>query len=142
MSFEDVLNKKAEDVKQMPPTPVGTYVAIVAGPPKKGAIGADNTDIFDYELKLVQPMDDVNQEELAASGGMENRTIRARFFLTEKAAYRLKDFAVACGVEEAGKSLGQMAAECQGRQVKVLVKHEPAKDGSAVFANAASYSQV
>lgn len=142
MSFEDILAKKASEVKQMPPTPTGTYIGIVAGPPKKSAIGKDQTDVYDYDVKLLQPQDDVNLEELEAAGGMSDRTIRARFFLTEKASYRLKDFCLACGVEEADKSLGQMAAEAVGRQVKVQVTHSPSQDGQSMYANATAYSAV
>lgn len=138
--FESILSKKSSEVEKPKPLPAGTYLAIVSGPPKKGEIGKDKTDVFDYELKLLQPMDDVNQEELNAVGGLADKNIRGRFFLTEKAAYRLKEFCDACGVPEDEKSLGERAALCQGQQVKVLVKQEPSQDGTQMFSNAVSYS--
>lgn len=140
MSFEDILSKKSAEVKKAPPTPAGTYIAIVQGNPKKNAVGQDKTDVFDYDLKLLQPQEDVNMEELQACGGVAGlSSMRARFFLTEKAAYRLKDFCTACGVEEGDLSLGQRAMMCAGRQVKVLVEQVPSQDGKDVFSNPKSY---
>ena len=143
MSFEQILGKRSADVEKPKPTPAGTYIAVVTGQPKKGEVGADKTDIFDYDLKLLQPLEDVNMEELEACGGLSNlSTMRARFFLTEKAAYRLKDFCTACGVEEGDLSLGQRAAMVVGHQVKVLVEQSPSQDGTTIYSNPKSYTAV
>jgi hypothetical protein len=144
MSFEDVLSKKSADVVKPPPIPAGTYIAMVVGQPKKVEVGQDKTPCFDYDLKLLQPQDDVNQDELnALTGGFSNASpVRARFFLTEKAAYRLKDFLTACGVEEGDLTLGQRAMQATGRQVKVLMKQSPSADGQSVYSNPDSYSEA
>lgn len=147
-SFTDLMNKKSKDVLPPQPMPNGTYLCVVEGQPKKTEVGDDKTDVFDFNLKPIQATGDVNQQELAEylakSGfaGLANASIRARFFITEKALYRLTNFLNACGVEEGELTVVQRIPMATGRQVLVRMKQSPSADMKTMYSNPEEYMKV
>lgn len=147
MSFQDILSKQASDVKKPPPYPVGTYLALIEGPGAFGKVGKDQTDIIDFQAKLLQPGEDVDQAALAdyaekAGAQVMGKSTRIRFFITEAAAWRLKDFLVdTLGIPETG-SLGELIPQAAGKQLYVTLKHTVSQDGQNVFAEVASTAKV
>jgi hypothetical protein len=147
-NFNSVLDKKASEVKKLPPVPIGHYVAI-AGPVKYTQMGKDKTDAVEWESKLLMPQNDVDQTALQEIP-QENRKVNSRFFLTEKAITRLWDFLVVLGKAtydpatraysaEGDKGLRQLIPEIPGCQYVVEVKHEPSEDMTQMYANVAKY---
>ena len=143
-SFSDILNRPASEVKKPPPLPAGSYICLVDGLFKERDF--NGTPIIEFNLKPVQAREDVNQTELAETGGL-NRMLRHSIWLKNQAgddtSYQLKRFLEDhLQISSAGKTLLQMAGECPGKQVLAVVKHTPSKDGTELFANVASTAQV
>lgn len=144
-SFADILNRPATEVEAPKPLPVGTYLASVKGLPEFNKVGQQDRDVADFTLVLIQAEDDVDAEDLEAYGKtIQGREMRARFFLTEDALYRLKDFMEKCGIDvtDKKKTLAQLINDVPGSQVKVYVTHRPNQDGSQIYNEIKSYAGV
>ena len=151
-NFNAVLDKKASEVKKLPPIPTGTYLAVAATAPKFVTMGKDKTDAIEWESRLLQPREDVDQTALNEIP-QENRVIRSRFFLTEAALTRLMDFFCVLGKAtfdpatrqysvEGDKSVRQLIPEIQGCQYMLVVDHQPSQDMTTTYANAKQYLAV
>jgi hypothetical protein len=142
-TFEDILNRPADDIKPPPVLPVGTYHTVVVGLPERGKSSLKQTDYFKFTHKIVAPLDDVDVEALAEiEGGIIGKDIDNTFYITEKSAFMLKDFLVNLGVEVEGKSLASCIDESPNREVLIHIKHEAAPDGKRVFARVGSTAPV
>lgn len=140
-TFTSILDKPATEVDRPKPLPVGTYVCVVNGLPKfdKAKTG---TEYVEFQLKPLQPVDDVDDEALmsaltrgdGSSKALSDYTIRATYYLTEDSVWRLKKFLEDLGIDSEGKSLRHMIDEAPGRQVAANLRHEASQDGQAIFA--------
>lgn len=152
MSFMDILNRPATEIEPPKPLPVGSYIATITGMPNAVKVGAAETDAYDFPAKIVAPGEDVDPDALKDWSGKSGKPVqganapRLRFFLTEDAVYRLKDFLKACGidVDNKKKTLAELINEVPGRQVMIHVKHRPfTRQGSTemeIAAEVGSYS--
>lgn len=132
-SFEDILNKPASEIKSPPAYPVGTYHCLVDGPPTPGKSSQKQTDFLGYKFKILSPMGDVDAAA-AAEQQIIGKIISSEFYITEAAAWRLKEMLVEhLGIEEGNKSLKELIAESPGKQVLVKLRHEISQDGKRVF---------
>jgi hypothetical protein len=124
-NFTDILNKPAEAVEKPKPRPVGTYLSIVNGPHKQKEI--NDKGVIDISFKTMQAQADVDQEALAASGGVGN--IVTKSFWMQDNEGNVTDYALVqflehhLGIEKTGKSIAQMLAEAPGKEVLVTLKH-------------------
>ena len=141
-SFQDILNTKTDDIERPKPLPVGTYLGIVSGPPEIAPIGQKNTLAAKYSIKLLAPQDDVDRDALSEMGGIGDRTVGLTLFLTQDAAWRAKEFLENCGIDTAGKTLGESLTEAPGRQVYVKLKHRPSPDGTQLYSEIQSTAKV
>ena len=142
-SFEEILDTQVTEVKVPPPLPVGTYLTIVEGLPQQGEVGQNQTKVIDFNLRILQPGEDVSADEIAAiDGGVVGKNIRARFFLTDSAIFMLDRFLFEHLGIELGKSRKQAIAEAPGRQVYATMRHTPRNDGEGFYANLASTMKV
>jgi hypothetical protein len=134
-SFQDILNKKADDVERPKPLPPGTYLGVVEGLPEFAEIGKNQTPVANLKIKLLAAEDDVDSDALREMGGALGKSLRHRLFLTEDAAWRVKQFLEEhLGINGDGKTLGELFNEAPGNQVKVVVKHRPSQDGQTIYA--------
>lgn len=131
-NFNDILNRPVEAIEAPKPIPVGTYLALINAQPIFAKIGKNQTDCVNFPIIFQQPQDDVDvaalNESLARADGVSKSLSdvksNIRQFLTEDSLWRVKAFLVDhLGIEETGKTLGQMIPEAMGRQVLVTVKH-------------------
>lgn len=125
-NFTDILNKPAESIEKPKPRPPGTYLCLVNGPHKQREI--NDKPVVDIVYKTAQAQADVDQAQLAESGGVGN-SVTQTFFLVNndgnENSWPLKNFLENhLGIESSGKSLAQMLAEAPGKQVLVTLKHE------------------
>lgn len=146
--FASILNTPAESVEKPKPLPPGTYLSIIQGPHKQREV--NDKPVIDIVYKTAQAQEDVDQAELAASGGV-GRQISQTFFLTNNEGAEntwplLSFLENSLGIEKTGKSLAQMLAEIPGKQVLVTVKHNVYNDKKtgemAVAANVAGTAKV
>lgn len=134
-TFEDILNRPADDIKPPPVLPVGTYHTILVGLPERGKSSKKQTDFFKFKHKIVAPLDDVDTEALAQlEGGISGKEVDNTFYITENSAFMLVGFLENCGIETTGKSLASCIDETPNREVLIHIKHEASEDGQRVFA--------
>jgi len=138
-AFADILNRPSGEAPKPVPLPAGTYVCLIDGPHKTSKVGQDQTDVAEFTLKVLQVVQ-ANEEEIAAvEGGVLGKTISARFFITEKALYRLDEFLEKLGIAK-GLPYKQALAECPGKTVIISVIQKPSPDGTRLFNEIRSYA--
>lgn len=150
-NFQDILNKPASAIEPPKPIPPGTYLGIVDGQPEFAKIGKNQTDCVNFKVKLVQAQEDVSQDDLqtaltradGVAKSLGDIKLTVRQFLTEDSVWRLKQFLVDhLGIEDDGKSLGQMIPETMGKQVLLTIGHRPSEDGTQVFTDVKGTAKV
>jgi|SRR5215475_247201 len=151
VSFSSILDKLSSDIEAPKPLPVGTYHCVVDGQPRIDKSTKKGTEFVEFSLKPMSALEDVNEEDLAASltsgdgsiKPLSDKRIRATFYLTEDAAIRLKRFLVNdLQITQGKKKVGQMITEAQNREVLAVVKHVPSQDGESLFAQLAKTAPV
>ncbi len=134
-TFEDILNRPAEDIAPPAVLPVGTYSTILVGLPERGKSSKKQTDFFKFKHKVVAALDDVDTDALAeVDGGASGKEVDNTFYITENSAFMLKKFLEDCGIDLTGKSLIAGIDETPNREVLIHIKHEASEDGQRVFA--------
>lgn len=133
-NFAEILDKPATEIERPKPLPTGTYTWLVRGLPRYDKSSKKGTPFAEFVLECLGPYYDVDEAALEEAGGYAGKTLRTTYYLTEEAAYRAKDFAVDCGVDIEGLTLGQMLEACNGCQVVADVRHQASEDGERIFA--------
>lgn len=82
-------------------------------------VGANNTDVLDYYVQLIRAADDVPAAEIADIN-LRDYELRARFFITRKAMFRLRQFHASLGFDES-QPAEVVVPETTGMQVYVTV---------------------
>lgn len=151
-NFTSILDKPAESLEAPKPVPVGTYLALISGPETYSKVGANQTDMVSWPVKLIQPQPDVDVAALTEALSLKDGTTKAlgdiklKFdqFLTEASAFMVRDFLKnTLAIDDAGKSLRQMISEALGKQMLVTIKHGLTKgDNPRVFASIDSTAKV
>ena len=130
VDFSSILNVKASEVEAPAQFPVGSYTMTVVGN-AMGTSEKKNTPYIEFELKVVCPMEDVDQAEYAKVKDPQTRSLKTKFFLTPDSLFRLKQFAEACGADVASeRTMAEIIPELTGAEVIGIIKKELAQDGS------------
>lgn len=140
-----ILDRRPSEIEKPKPIPQGTYYTVIVGMPRYDKSSKKQTDFVEFQHKIVQAGDDVDQDALAealtnaASGetrSLQDIVMKNTYYLTDSAAWRVKDFLHDCGfdIDDDSLSLREMVEQTAGRQVGVFVKHRPSQDGQSVFA--------
>jgi hypothetical protein len=132
-SFSSILDRAPSEIEKPKPLPQGSYITQIVGQPRFDQSTKKKTDFVEFTHKLLQAQDDVDEDELKALGGVKDKVMKNTFYLTESAAWRLKEFLEHCGIDEAD-SLREMIEETPGKQVGVFINHEASQDGTSIFA--------
>lgn len=143
-SFSSILDKAPADVKAPEALPVGEYLCTVQGMPRYDKSTKKLTEFAEYTLIINQPMDSVDTDDLKAiEGGVVGKPIKATYYLTETALYRLKEFFEHCGLDvEGAESLRELMDQPNGCQVIASIKHEASDDGKRTFSRLAGTAPV
>jgi hypothetical protein len=151
-NFTSILDKHADSLEAPKPVPVGTYLALISGPETYSKVGANQTDLVSWPVKLIQPQGDVDMTALNESLSQKDGTTRAlgdaklKFdqFLTEASAFMVRDFLQnTLDIDPKGKTLRQMISEALGKQMLVTITHGLTKgDNPRVFAQIKSTAKV
>lgn len=143
-NFGAILNKAPSDIKPPMALPVGSYLCNVVGLPRYDKSTKKGTEFVEYTLNIQQALDDVDADELAAvEGGIQGKVIKATYYLTDGAIWRLKEFLEHCGLDvENAESLRELMDQPQGCQVIAYLKHEASDDGKRTFTRLASTAPV
>lgn len=141
-NFEEILNRPSADIKPPEAYPVGTYHCLVDGPPTPGKSSQKQTDFLQFKFKILSPMQDVDAAK-AAEMQIVGKTISNDYYITDGAAWRLKEFLVDhLGLDEGDKSLRELVSGAPGQQVLVKLRHELSQDGKRVFHRVDSTAHV
>lgn len=133
-SFASILSKPSNEVERPKPLPIGTYTCVVHGLPSYDKSSKKQTPYVEFNLNIIAAGDDVDQEALAEMGGIEGKSLRATYYLTDTALWRLKEFLEHCNLDvEGGATLQALIDQTAGCQVLATVKHESSEDGKSVF---------
>ena len=132
-NFGSILDRAPSEIEKPKPLPQGSYITQIVGQPRFDKSSKKQTEYVEFTHKLLSALDDVDEDELKALGGVKDKVMKNTFYLTESAAWRLKEFLEHCGIEE-GDSLREMIEETPGKQVGIFVGHEASQDGTSVFA--------
>jgi len=142
--FSEILNKPSGEAPKPQALPIGTYLTVVDGPYKPTKVGQDQTDCVEFVLKILSVMEadpsEVSDYESAQGGSLLGKTINARFFLTDKALYRLDEFLEIVGIAK-GLPYKQALAEVTGKQVVINVSQRPSPDGTRMFSDIKGYAR-
>jgi len=151
-NFSSILDRKASEIEEPKPFPVGTYLVLLQGQPQRGESSQKKTEFWDFPAKVLQPQGDVSQSEIEAFGGVQGKDLKGngglRYYVTEESAYRLKEFLLDhLGISESGsngaeKTMREMMAEAPGKQVYVTIAHQPSDDGRRIYSRVASTARV
>lgn len=137
-SFASILDRPSNEAERPKPLPQGSYLCVVHGLPKYDKSSKKQTPYVEFTLNILQAGDDVDTEALEEMGGIENKTLRATFYLTDSAEWRLTEFLDHCGIEDSDgdKALThrERIDKSAGCQVWATVSHEASDDGQSVFA--------
>jgi hypothetical protein len=136
-NFSSILDEAPSEVDRPKPLPVGTYTCIV-GTPAYDKSSKKGTPYVQFILRPIAAESDVDEGELSEMGGFENKTIRATYYLTEDAVYRLDEFHEHCGVDLSDEASRRTRNdEVVNAQVRAVVKHRTSDDGTQIFAELA-----
>lgn len=142
-NFGAILDKPSTEIERPKPLPAGTYTMVVKGMPRYDKTTKKGTEYAEFILQPLSAGEDVDEGDLAAMGGLTNKTLKDTYYLTEDAIWRLKKFCDDCGVEEEGDvSLRQRIESTNGCQILVHVKHEASQDGQTIYAKVGSTAAV
>ncbi len=135
-NFASILDESPTEVAAPQPVPQGTYYFRVRNWEDGRESKAGNKSI-NFNLLFIGAGPDVDETELAESGGLEGKTTKVTFWLTEDAIYRLDQFHTDCGldIETDGLTRRLRNDECINAEVAGYVKHSTSNDGKRIFAN-------
>lgn len=133
-SFESILDMPAAEVERPKPLPAGTYDAIVKGMYEEGQSSQKKTPFVRFTYAIQAAGEDVDQDELAEMGGIDNKTIKDTYYTTPEALFRLTDTLENMGVDLDGKSIRAALSDTPNCGIKVVISHRASEDGQQVFA--------
>jgi hypothetical protein len=141
--FSDILDKPATEIDRPKPLPVGSYVWSIIGMPRFDKSKEKQTPFYEFQVKPVSALDDVDEEALkewaTKSDGtmrqLSDYTTRLTFYITEDSLYRLQEFIEHCGIDGEDKTTRQCIDETPNCQFVGNIVHTASKDGSTVYAN-------
>lgn len=134
-NFSSILDEAPTEVNAPQPVPQGVYLCTIVGSPRYDKSTKKGTEYVEFTLRPISAEEDVDADALEAAGGLEGRTFRATFYLTEEAIYRLDEFHEHCGLD-LSEPMSRRARndEIVNGQVRAFIKHSTSSDGTRMYA--------
>lgn len=136
-NFSNILEQKVDSIERPPLLPMGTYMGIITKH-EFGKSKEKQTPFVEFYVRLQAGLEDVDPAALAQIKELGKRELRVTHYLTEDAAYRLRDFLEkTLRINCTGRTLRETIPEANTKALKVHIKHVPSnKPGSdEVYAN-------
>jgi len=131
-TFDSILTstQRLDDIKDVPPVPIGTYFAQIIGPHEMVKSNTKQTNGAQLTLRLLQPKDDVDPVPLKAHLEASNRnlqdvTMKYTFWDSPYLEQSLRDFFRNAMGFDGDWSIPQCLANVPGKNVCAHVKHRP-----------------
>lgn len=151
-AFSEIMNKPANAIKPPEPEPVGEYLVVING--RYNIVdnsAAKKTDYIDFPIKVLQLGSSINPEtanewQLKTNKQLIGHEIKgragARFYISEDAAWMLKQFLTdTLGIPE-GSNLTEMCDQAVGKQYWHSIRHGFSQDGTRMLAERASTAKA
>lgn len=139
-TFSSVLDAPVNAAERPPMFPAGNYVAVISGQPKQGESTQKKTPFVEYTIRPLEAVTDtVDEDALKEFGPLGEAEMRLTFYITEKSAYRHREFLENdLGIDTSGgEGHFTLAQQAPGSQLIITVRHKPREDGKGVFAEIA-----
>lgn len=128
-SFAELLALSTEEVKALPPLPVGEYLLRILSHEERVAQKTQNRGVqFNFEVIGMDENVDRSQVE-----GVPGRKIRDTFWITQDALPRLAEFFRKLGLSSG--SLAENIIKSPGYEIFATITQNPASDGSGTIYN-------
>lgn len=146
--FTSVLDQMPDEIERPKPLPPGSYICLIKDRPVQDKSAQKETPYVEFTLHPIEALETVDPEDLEdaltrANGEkkkLSDMSIRARFYDTADAGWRLKKFLLNdCQLENTG-SIGQIIENVVGCQVVAHIKHR--STGEDVFMDLKGTSPV
>lgn len=143
VNFDNILNKRMEDIESPQPMPAGTYRGIISAPPSQDEFERTNEDgsktkvgVLVLSVAIQEATAGVDEELLAKAGGTRRRDgkpkeVQMRYYLEEDNLHRIKKLLKSCGINV--PSLGAGLVELPGREVLVDLQVQQGKNDPDEF---------
>lgn len=122
VDFTNLLEKKVDDVEAPALLPQGSYLMTIAQY-HTGESAQKKTPYVEFDLKISAPVEVEDQEALSKVKNLQDKTLKAQFYLSEDSLFRLKDFLTKTGLPVEGRSFNEILSEIAGAQVTGIVSH-------------------
>jgi len=136
-NFKALLTKNLDDVRKPEPIPEGSYKGMVKSFSYESS-ARKQTPFVRFVVTVMEAMQGVDADDLetALQGQpITSKTLRADFYLTDEALFRLKDFLASLGIDTRGKTLDESIPEALRQEVLIDVTRQPSEDGSTFYNN-------
>lgn len=133
-SFESILDTPADKVERPKPLPAGTYSAIVRGMPEHGVSAQKKTPFVRFTYAVQEAFDDVDEAELVALGGLQDKSIRDTYYTTPDSLFRLTDALEAMGINLDDKTVRAALDETPNCSLNIVVSHRTPEGSDQIFA--------
>lgn len=127
-----LLNTKADEVERPLALPDGTYFGIIR---RHEFITSSQkkTPGVQYTSEITHAHEDVDLADYLDKDGntkeVRGKEVRSTFWLSEKALFMLTDFIESCGIDPAGRSLGELIPQVIGQPVVLDIVRTPLDSG-------------
>jgi len=127
VNFNELLSVQVDSVERPKSFPVGHYESIVASH-EMGKSSQKETPFVRFQIKLLGPAEDVDEDLFEAAGGMEalreRKPVPMTYYLTKDAMFRLREFleeglALNCS----GRNFDEVIPESANASLTVHVSH-------------------
>jgi len=140
--FGALLSKPAGQIERPKPLPVGTYYGTIGGHLFDES-RQKKTPFVRFTVNLTEPGEEVARDyaEQLAEVDFTKKKLNSDFYLTEDSMYRLRDFLVSLGIDDANgtRSIGEMIPDALNRPVQVELTQTPSStDPETVYNNIAN----
>lgn len=145
--FKNLLSKKTDDIKRPALLPHNMIAEGIVMDYNMTEAQTENKDtVVRFNIKLTGPGNGVDPDDLIDKDGNDiivaDRRMRAEFWATEDALWRLVEFVKSCGVETAGRSLGECLPETKNAPVFVTIVQVPDKQKKEEDGTPVTYNNV
>jgi len=120
-NYEDILNQSWDQIPEAQTLPVGSYLLRGRNASYQPAKDADKSPVVLFVYQPKEPMDDVNEEELAALGenyDIADNKIFVRFYVDDNAQWDVvRNHLIKHGIDPKGKSIADSLKAFKGTEV-------------------------
>lgn len=149
--FSSILDRPSDSIERPKPLPVGTYLFSVKGQYKEDVSSQKKTPYVEWQVVPMQPGEDVDAADLEealtnkATGekkALSEKTLRATYYTTDDAIWRLKEFLTHLGIEDGPVSLRQRMSAAAGCQFLGSIVHDTGGRDGTPFAKLGNTAPV